>query len=83
LNLPQKGAGVGGNNESAVAEKLDVLIRLVALQLIADKGTVDGIRLLGRAGLDRNLIARVVGTTPGTVSVRLSEAKRPKRRKAR
>jgi CRP-like cAMP-binding protein len=72
-----------GEENQQVAEKLDALIRLVALQLVADKGTVEGIRLLGRAGLDRNLIAQVVGTTPGTVSVRLAEAKKSSARKSR
>jgi hypothetical protein len=33
---------------------------------------------LGGLGLDRNEIAEMLGTTPGTVSVRLSQ-KRPKR----
>lgn len=76
----------GGVNEQSqeVLTKLDAIIRLLALQLTAQRGTVDAIRLLGRAGLDRNLIADVCQTTPNTVSVRLSEAKKnPKKSRPR
>jgi hypothetical protein len=56
--------------------QLDSLIRLTALQVIGDRTGVEAIALLGRAGLDNELIAEVVGTTPATVRAALSRARR-------
>lgn len=64
----------------AIIEKLDALIKLVAIStnaqsLLGGKNQRDQIRILSELGLSRNIIALVVGTTPETVSVRLSEMK--------
>jgi hypothetical protein len=40
-----------------------------------DKSDTEQIIFLANLGFDRNSIAAIVGTTPSTVSVRLSEAK--------
>jgi DNA-binding CsgD family transcriptional regulator len=56
--------------------KLDVLIRLNALQLVGDKTGADAIMILGRAGLDNELVAQIVGTTPATVRATLSRLRR-------
>ena len=40
-----------------------------------DKSDTDQIIFLSNLGFDRNSVAAIVGTTPNTVSVRLSEAK--------
>ncbi len=56
--------------------KLDVLIRLGALQLMGEKTGAEAIVLLGRAGLDNDLIADLVGTSPATVRATLSRARR-------
>lgn len=58
-----------------ICKKIDCLILLSAKNTVKGLNTNEAILLLGDIGLDRNLIARVAGTTPGTVSVRLSEAK--------
>jgi len=63
-----------------ILEKLDVLTKLVAVSanvqnLLAEKNQKDQIKILADLGLSRNIIALVVGTTPETVSVRLSEMK--------
>lgn len=58
------------------AAKLDQLIRLMALQLIGERTGAEAIGLLGRAGLDNDLIAEVVGTTPATVRSSLSRERR-------
>lgn len=62
--------------ESDGAEETRVLTRLIALSLIQGKTQVEAIGLLSRSGMDRNEIARVVGTNADVVSVRLAEAKR-------
>ncbi len=56
--------------------RIDVLIRLLGARCVDGKTTTEAIQLLGRLGLDRLEIATICDTTPNTVSVRLSEAKR-------
>lgn len=56
--------------------KLDIIIRLLAGKYIEGKGKTESILALSALGLDTNLIAEIVGTTPGTVSTRLSEVKK-------
>jgi CRP-like cAMP-binding protein len=56
--------------------KVDVLIRLLAMNCIRGMSKVDGILFLHRVGMDRRDIADLCGTTPGAVSVRVSEAGR-------
>ncbi len=58
-------------------QKLDILIRLVALQLARNEETLgDRALLLRRAGLGLKEIAQICGTTLKSVSVRLAEARR-------
>lgn len=71
-----------GNEEfkKEILEKLDVLTKLVAVSanaqtLLAGKSQKDQIKVLADLGLSRNIIALIVGTTPETVSVRMSEMK--------
>lgn len=59
-----------------LGSKLDALIRLTALQILGDKTGAEAIALLARAGLDNDLIAEVVGTTPATVRAALSRIRR-------
>lgn len=56
--------------------KIDALIRLTALQVLGDRTGAEAIALLGRAGLDNDLIAEIVGTTPATVRGALSRVRR-------
>jgi hypothetical protein len=58
-----------------IGEKLDQVIALVALNLVKGMKPTEAILTLGSAGVDRNVIAEITGSTPSTVSVRLSEAK--------
>jgi CRP-like cAMP-binding protein len=68
-----------GEDPGALVRELRILQRLVAITLVQGKTQVDGIGVLGRTGMDRNEIARVCGTSPEVVSVRLAEAKRKKK----
>ena len=62
-----------------IEKKLDVLILLIASGVGIDLPISERAPILHRAGLDRNSIAAVCNTSPESVSVRLTEAK--KRRK--
>jgi hypothetical protein len=59
-----------------IDQKLDAIVRLLAGNHIEGKNKTEAINILGALGLDPNLIAEIVGTTPGTVHTRLSEAKK-------
>ena len=59
-----------------IERKLDVVIKLIAGNLIQGMSKTDAIFKLGMCGLDVNTIANLVGTTNQTVSVRLSEQKK-------
>lgn len=65
------------NNDdlAKISEQLDQLISLVAMNITKGVKPTEAIRVLGSAGVDRNLIAQITCSTPQTVSVRLSEAK--------
>ena len=56
--------------------KLDVLIRIAAVQMVGERTGADAIALLGRAGLENELISELVGTTPATVRATLSRTRR-------
>jgi hypothetical protein len=58
-----------------ISKKLDHLVALVATNMVKGMKQTAAILALNAAGLDRTLIAQIAGTTPQTVSVRLSEAR--------
>lgn len=67
-----------GNGE--MAEKLDLLVRLLAYLVAAEHDNLQGRAVtLSSLGLSPKEIARVCNTTPNTVSVRLVEAKKKRR----
>ncbi len=59
-----------------VANKLDVLIRLTALSVASGRKQREQIVMLAGAGLSRHEIAELLDTTPGTVSVVLSNSRK-------
>ena len=65
----------------ALTNKLDLLTRLTALSLIADKKQQEQTILLSRAGFQPKQIAEIVGTTSNTVSVALSAHRKKQKRK--
>jgi hypothetical protein len=64
-----------------IEAKLDQMLRLAALQAANGLKKGPAIQLLAAAGFDRRLIAELLGTTPNTVSVTLSNAKPSKKAK--
>ncbi len=69
---------MGQTSENFVGDKLDTLIRLVALGLCQGKTQKEQIALLASAGLQRKGIAEILGTTRNTVSVALSNLRKNK-----
>ena len=65
-------------NDEAVAEKLDMLIRLVAIGLCDGKKQKDQIALLDGAGLKPKAIADMLDTTANNVSVTLTTLRKNK-----
>jgi len=66
----------GSEGEVDVGAGLAVLRRLLALSVIEGKKQREQIRMLAIAGLDRHEIAELLGTTPGTVSVGISNLRK-------
>jgi DNA-binding CsgD family transcriptional regulator len=64
------------NQIKTIDRKLNVLIKLVALSLTADKTQTEQIALLDRANLQPMEIASLLGTTPNTVRVALSKMRK-------
>jgi DNA-binding NarL/FixJ family response regulator len=48
-------------------ERIEVLTKVVSIQVAADKSTTERARVLKLAGLDNQTIADVLNTSPGTV----------------
>jgi len=59
-----------------IMERLDKLIRIIALSSTQSLTLTDRIRLLHRAGFRPSEIADILGTTSNVVNVRLSEMRR-------
>ena len=59
-------------------QKLNALIRLTALNVLKNKSKKEQIKILADLGFERQEIASMVGTTPLTVSVTLSQMKKKK-----
>ena len=58
-----------------ISAKLDQMLRLMALQSVANMKQVQAIQTLNAAGFERKIIADLLGTTPNTVSVTLAKVK--------
>ena len=50
-------------------EKIEVLTKVVSIQVAADKSTTERARILKMAGLDNQTIADILNTSPGTIRV--------------
>lgn len=60
-------------------EKVEILTKVVSVQVAADKSTTERARVLKMAGLDNRTIADVLNTSPGTVSVLTSNLRKRRR----
>lgn len=64
---------------SQLIDKLDLLIKVISIQVSAEKSTTERARLLKMAGLDNRTIADVLNTSPGTISVLTANLRRQRR----
>lgn len=62
-------------SKSDIAGSLDTIVRLLAMQCAAGKSKTDAIVMLSAAGIDRNVIAELLDTTPSMVSKTVSTTK--------
>ncbi|MEE9167745.1 MAG: hypothetical protein V3U24_09860 [Candidatus Neomarinimicrobiota bacterium] len=63
-----------------ISRKLDLLVRLAAHSLVADKKQREQIMLLSNASFQPKEIAEILGTTPNTVRVALSAMRKREKR---
>jgi hypothetical protein len=61
-----------------MSEKIDIVIRLLAMDLIKGRELKDQVRLLDRAGLKPKDIADILGKTPNAIRVALFSLRRTK-----
>lgn len=64
--------------DSQILERLDLILRVLALQVAADRSVTEGVWLLKLAGLDNRTIADVLNTSPQTVRTLASNVRRGK-----
>jgi DNA-directed RNA polymerase specialized sigma24 family protein len=81
LRRPQEGKWLRtmGELSQENLEKMDILLRLLAITLVNGKKQREQIRLLSLAGMAPKEIANLIGTSPNTVNVALSALRKAKR----
>jgi len=62
--------------EDRIIEKLDQLLRVIAIQVAPDKSLTERARILKLAGLDNRTIAEVLNTTDATIRSLTTNLKR-------
>jgi DNA-binding NarL/FixJ family response regulator len=67
--------------ESQLVERLDLILRVLALQVGSDKSLTERARLLKMAGLDNKTIADVLNTSDATIRTLTSNLRTKRRRK--
>lgn len=66
---------MNGNDTKDLNDKLQVLVRLVAVGLTEGKPRQEQIKILAKTGMPPKEIADLLGTTPNSVSVALYQTK--------
>jgi hypothetical protein len=61
---------------AVVVEKMDKILKLLALQYLGDKKGMDAVKSLAAAGFQQKDIAELIGTTTNTVGVTLNRLKK-------
>jgi DNA-binding NarL/FixJ family response regulator len=62
-------------NEEKIIDTLEKILRVLSLQVGADKSTTEKVNLLRLAGIDNKTIAKVLNTTEATVRTLSSRKK--------
>ena len=63
--MPETGKKLDPINK--VVERLDLILRVLAIQVAENKSVTERARLLKIAGMDNKTIAEVLNTTPATI----------------
>ena len=63
-----------------VTQRLDMLIKLVATGLLAEKNQRQQIELLSKSGMAPKEIAELIGTSPNTVRVTFTAIRKSKKK---
>lgn len=66
--------------DAQILERLDLILKVLSIQVAADKSLTERVRLLKLAGVDNKTIAEVFNTTPASVRVLASNLRRRSRR---
>lgn len=74
-------AELSTSSSDEVLERLDLILRVLALQVASDKSLTERARLLKMAGLDNRTIADVLNTSDATVRTLTSNLRLKKRRR--
>jgi hypothetical protein len=62
--------------DAQILERLDLILKVLSIQVAADKSLTERVRLLKLAGVDNRTIAEVFNTTPASVRVLASNLRR-------
>jgi len=62
--------------DAQILERLDLILKVLSIQVAADKSLTERVRLLKLAGVDNKTIAEVFNTTPASVRVLASNLRR-------
>lgn len=63
--MPESGKKLDPMNK--VVDRLDLILRVLAIQVAENKSVTERARLLKIAGMDNKTIAEVLNTTPATI----------------
>lgn len=66
-------------NEEKILERLDQILRVLALQVASDKSITERARLLKMAGLDNKTIADVLNTKDTVIRTLTANLRKPKK----
>ena len=69
------------SNDQAILDKLDTILKVLALEVGSDKSVTERARLLKMAGMDNKTIANVLNTTALAVSVYTANLRTKTKRK--
>lgn len=67
------------STDEEILKRLDQIVRVIGLQVGADKSITERARLLKLAGLDNATIADILNTTPAAVRTLTSNLRAPRR----
>lgn len=64
------------NTEAEIINRLDKILRILAVQVSMERSMTEAVYLLGLADLDNNTIAEVLNTSPATVRALKSDIRK-------